>query len=111
MQSVAAILDRHEQVFRPEGEVVECRVMDVAQVEERERARLSRRPLLCHLEQPAEASGGLTVHVRVARLREIEFAEGCPGTEYAVLGTLEWRAPHLLGQCIGIRGCRWTHLG
>src|SRR5207249_6667667 len=56
MQAVAAILHRHEQVFRPEGEVVEARVIDIAQEEQRQRAGVVGRPALRELEEPAEAS-------------------------------------------------------
>src|SRR5262249_30149318 len=108
VQAVAAILYRDEQVFCPEGEVVEGRVLEVAQEEQRQRPGVVGRPALRDLEQPAEASeGGPSggVRVRVPRLREVELAEVSARTEHAVLGALERRAL-ALGRRVGVEGRR-----
>src|SRR5438034_11817725 len=97
-------------LFRsPEGEVVEARVIDIAQEEQRQRAGVVGRPALRELEEPAEASelaSGLGVGIGVRGLREEELAEVRARTEHAVLGALERRASLGFGQRVGVEGRR-----
>src|SRR5256712_3640950 len=114
VKSVARVLDHDEVVPGPEGEVVEARVRDVAEEEERQGAVVVGRPALRELEERAEAAEvapRLGLRVRVTRLGEVELAEVGAGTEHAVLWSLERRAPLVLSEPVGVERSAAVHRG
>src|SRR5262245_33999104 len=106
VQGVTGVLDYDEEVLRPEAEIVEPSVVDIAEVEEGQLAVFCGGMELSELEQAAEAAelrSGLGEGVGVAGLGEEELAEVGAGAKQSVLGPLERRA-RALGEGVGPKG-------